>query len=343
LQQSSNVYFLGKLISAEGNSMTADRLGSVRSGGPGGLGYQAQHPYGVEYTLTANDREKYATYTRDSLTGLDYAVNRYYSSQWGRFLSPDPSVNSLGLGDPQSWNRYAYAMNDPVNLHDPAGLGPCGWIEVENGPAYWVTCPDDMGEAGAGSHRPMSDSDQPGNAGGPSFPKCAGVGTQTQLEFVWERYAAATAEAATIQSQMPTLDSGSQVKANQTNLAGAFLDWSAWESGWGGSNFATSKNNYFGDGNVSFPSSMTWGAELAYILAIVPHTKGNPNIGNAPYSSFLVLGLTNNPNGSPAAILQSIANAGYNSADPNYGNTIAGPAGVNVQKMIDCLTKNGYM
>ena len=75
-QQSENVYFLGKLITAEGNSVTTDRLGSVRSGGPGGLGYQAQYPYGVEYTLTANDREKYATYTRDSLTGLDYEIGR---------------------------------------------------------------------------------------------------------------------------------------------------------------------------------------------------------------------------------------------------------------------------
>ena len=106
-QQSTNVYFLGKLISAEGNSVQTDRLGSVRSGGPGSLGYQAQYPYGVEYSpLTANDREKYATYTRDSVTGLDYAMNRYYASQWGRFLSPDPYIKSVELGDPGTWNRY---------------------------------------------------------------------------------------------------------------------------------------------------------------------------------------------------------------------------------------------
>ena len=49
MQQSENVYFLGKLISAEGNTVQTDRLGSVRSGGPGGLGHQAQFPYGVEY------------------------------------------------------------------------------------------------------------------------------------------------------------------------------------------------------------------------------------------------------------------------------------------------------
>jgi YD repeat-containing protein len=81
-QTSENVYFLGKLVWAENNPVSTDRLGSVRSGGPAGLGYQAQYPYGTEYATTANDREKYATYTRDSITGLDYAMNRYYSSQW---------------------------------------------------------------------------------------------------------------------------------------------------------------------------------------------------------------------------------------------------------------------
>jgi RHS repeat-associated protein len=121
-QQSENVYFLGKLVSAEGYAVTTDRLGSVRSGGPGGLGYQAEYPYGVEYTTTANDREKYATYTRDSLTGFDYAMNRYYSSQWGRFLSPDPYRGSVKLGSPQAWNRYSYVNGDPINGNDPFGL-----------------------------------------------------------------------------------------------------------------------------------------------------------------------------------------------------------------------------
>jgi RHS repeat-associated protein len=120
--ESNNVYFAGRLISAEGNAVRTDRLGSVRAGGPGGLGYQAQFPYGTEYTTTANDREKYATYTRDSLTGLDYAMNRYYSSQWGRFLSPDPYSGSVDPGNPQSWNRYAYVGGDPANGSDPSGL-----------------------------------------------------------------------------------------------------------------------------------------------------------------------------------------------------------------------------
>ena len=130
--QSQNVYFAGRLISAEGNAVGVDRLGSVRwgtygSGNPNGRTY---YPYGVEYTTTGNDTEKYATYTRDSLTGLDYAVNRYYASIWGRFLAPDPSWGSVVPGDPQAWNRYAYALNDPANRNDPDGLIPCGDLEI---------------------------------------------------------------------------------------------------------------------------------------------------------------------------------------------------------------------
>jgi hypothetical protein len=52
-----NVYFAGILLAEEGNSVTTDRLGSVRWGGPSNLGYQAQYPYGVEYTTTANQKE----------------------------------------------------------------------------------------------------------------------------------------------------------------------------------------------------------------------------------------------------------------------------------------------
>jgi RHS repeat-associated protein len=59
------------------------------------------YPYGQEVgTATANDVAKFGTYTRDSATGLDYAMNRYYQSWWGRFTNPDPyreSVNSAAL------------------------------------------------------------------------------------------------------------------------------------------------------------------------------------------------------------------------------------------------------
>jgi RHS repeat-associated protein len=70
----------------------------------------------------AGPGEKFATYWRDGGTGLDYAVNRYYSSQMGRLLTADqgPPIPT----NPQSWNRYSYSWNDPVNLNDPDGRLP---------------------------------------------------------------------------------------------------------------------------------------------------------------------------------------------------------------------------
>ena len=73
-----------------------------------------------------NDQEKFATYTRDSATGLDYANQRYYSSIIGRFTRPDPFGSSANPRNPQSWNRYSYASNDPANSFDPDGLDDTG-------------------------------------------------------------------------------------------------------------------------------------------------------------------------------------------------------------------------
>ena len=63
-----------------------------------------------------------STYTRDSYTGLDYALHRYYASTYGRFTTKDNSRKSARKSSPQSWNRYAYASNDPANRNDPKGL-----------------------------------------------------------------------------------------------------------------------------------------------------------------------------------------------------------------------------
>jgi RHS repeat-associated protein len=154
--KSINLYFLGKLIIAEGYDVSTDRLGSVRNGSQ--TGYEAQYPYGVEYTTTVNDREKFATYTRDSATGLDYAVNRYYSSQWGRFLSPDPSGLNVSRRNPQSWNLYAYVNNDPIAENDPSGYGPgfcvIGKDSEDDDPVMETFCFFDEGGGGGGGPSP---------------------------------------------------------------------------------------------------------------------------------------------------------------------------------------------
>jgi RHS repeat-associated protein len=60
---------------------------------------------------------------RDSETGLDYFGARYNASNMGRFMSPDPGQDSgfEHMDDPQSWNGYAYARNNPLTVTDPDG------------------------------------------------------------------------------------------------------------------------------------------------------------------------------------------------------------------------------
>ncbi|MEW5980580.1 MAG: RHS repeat-associated core domain-containing protein, partial [Acidobacteriota bacterium] len=63
------------------------------------------YPYGEAQSGAASG-EKFATYYRDNSTGLDYAMNRYYGSTLGRFISPDPFGGGPDLGRPGSWNKY---------------------------------------------------------------------------------------------------------------------------------------------------------------------------------------------------------------------------------------------
>lgn len=66
---------------------------------------------------------------RDAETGLDWFATRYMSSAQGRFTSPDSLLSSGRPEQPQSWNRYAYVLNNPLRFTDPTGQqeqGPCG-------------------------------------------------------------------------------------------------------------------------------------------------------------------------------------------------------------------------
>jgi len=58
---------------------------------------------------------------RDAETGVDYFGARYFSSSQGRFTSPDDYFKDSHVSDPQSWNKYAYARNNPLRYIDPNG------------------------------------------------------------------------------------------------------------------------------------------------------------------------------------------------------------------------------
>jgi RHS repeat-associated protein len=83
---------------------------------------------------------KFTQKERDNETGLDYFEARYFSSTQGRFTSVDPfnialetqqaaelnpekakALFNAYLSQPQQWNRYAYAINNPLLYVDPDG------------------------------------------------------------------------------------------------------------------------------------------------------------------------------------------------------------------------------
>jgi len=73
---------------------------------------------------------RFTTYDRSVATGLDYAINRHYDSQQGRFTQVDPAgMRATSFQDPQTLNLYAYCANDPINQIDPSGLGFLSWIK----------------------------------------------------------------------------------------------------------------------------------------------------------------------------------------------------------------------
>jgi RHS repeat-associated protein len=67
-------------------------------------------------------RQQFTQKERDSESGLDFFGARYFSSAQGRFTSPDPLLSSGRIENPQSWNHYAYVLNNPLRFFDPLGL-----------------------------------------------------------------------------------------------------------------------------------------------------------------------------------------------------------------------------
>jgi RHS repeat-associated protein len=75
-------------------------------------------PIGPSGTGTTH---KFTGKERNSESGLDYFGARFYVSFTGRFLNADLPFIDQRPGNPQSWNLYPYARNNPINWTDPTG------------------------------------------------------------------------------------------------------------------------------------------------------------------------------------------------------------------------------
>ncbi len=89
------------------------------------------------YEQQTGPRQKYAGMEQDEATGMSHTLWREYDSLSARWTAPDPYGGSAEPGSPQSFNRYVYCNNDPVNQTDPLGLMAAsqGWSGVSAG--FW--------------------------------------------------------------------------------------------------------------------------------------------------------------------------------------------------------------
>jgi RHS repeat-associated protein len=89
---------------------------------------------------------KFTDLEHDSESNLEHTWFRQLSSTHGRWLTPDPYMGSMDLTNPQSLNRYAYVMNDPMDLTDPLGLDPptCALIQTAGAPGQRLPTDDFM-------------------------------------------------------------------------------------------------------------------------------------------------------------------------------------------------------
>ncbi len=77
-----------------------------------------------QYGANDNVRQKFTGNEKDNETNLDFADARYYDGKFGRFTAVDPLLASGKSTDPQTFNRYTYALNSPLLMIDGTGEKP---------------------------------------------------------------------------------------------------------------------------------------------------------------------------------------------------------------------------
>jgi len=84
---------------------------------------------------------------------LDYFGARHFASSLGRFMTPDPAGDFVAdASNPQSWNLYAYVLNNPLRFIDPTGMVLCDYGPSDNGGEDFEDADDDKECTDNGGH-----------------------------------------------------------------------------------------------------------------------------------------------------------------------------------------------
>lgn len=135
-------------------------------------------PFGENYVPSGTQDLSFTGQNQDTESsgsggagGLYDFVYREHTPVQGRWLSPDPSgLAAVDPADPQSWNRYAYVGNRPLNSTDPLGLdctlvGADGYLLGDEEICAYL--PDD--DDGGGGWGPIEIAGVGGGGGGGGF------------------------------------------------------------------------------------------------------------------------------------------------------------------------------
>jgi len=204
----------------------------------------------------------------------DGVVQRYYASSYGRFNTPDPyQAAANGANDPstpQSWNKYAYVLGDPVNAIDPRGtfevccggeddgFGDCGGDDWGGGAGIWYDQPPSGGNGVYNG---------PGGSSTSPPPTPCDFSAQTLLGYMQSTPAYVNGQPSS--KPFATLANAAAIMADAVAdnvdprllVAISFL-----ESKWGGSSGSQRTDNAFGlmsNGQlINFTSSGGWAAGI---------------------------------------------------------------------------------
>ena len=135
--------------------------------------------FGDGYSASGSDADPrhYTGLDNDASSGTIHAMFRQYSPQSGRWMSPAPYAGSYDSRDPQSLNRYAYVLNNPMSYIDPYGLSwECtradSFTITDTGQSYGAGTPfckySGGGDGGTGAKIPFAPDDEGNGEGGGS-------------------------------------------------------------------------------------------------------------------------------------------------------------------------------
>jgi RHS repeat-associated protein len=123
-----------------------DALGSVRAVTNQSGAVVRTHdyrPFGEgENPVAGSEPTRFTGKERDAESGLDYVGARYYANRTGRFTTVDPGHVGGNIFDPQSWNAYAYARNNPLRFVDPTGTDYL--VNTFGGEPFWADTDRDL-------------------------------------------------------------------------------------------------------------------------------------------------------------------------------------------------------